>query len=139
MAQSLNEVMTHDPQTVDTTATLAETAKLMRDNDTGAIIVTDGGEVRGIVTDRDITIRAVADGQDPNGTQVSQVFTENPTTLTPDQTVDDAIRVVREQDIRRVPVVQDGKPVGIVSLGDLAIERDQDSALADMSSSPANN
>jgi CBS domain-containing protein len=63
----------------------------------------------------------------------------NPTTLTVDQSVDDAIRVMREQDIRRIPVVQDGRPAGIVSLGDLAIERDTGSVLADIASEPANN
>jgi CBS domain-containing protein len=63
----------------------------------------------------------------------------NPVTLTVDQTVEDAIRAMREQDIRRIPVVQDGRPAGIVSLGDLAIERDTDSVLADISSEPPNN
>lgn len=139
MAQSINEVMTHDPVTVETSTTVAEAAKLMRDNDTGALIVTEGGSVSGIVTDRDITVRAVADGQDPSSCEVGQVATTSTVTLTPDQSVDDAIDLVREHDIRRVPVVQDGKPVGIVSLGDLAIERDADSALADMSSAPQNN
>ena len=139
MAQSINEVMTHDPITVDTQTTVAEAAKQMRDGDTGALIVTEGGSATGIVTDRDIVVRAVADGHDPSSATVGQVATPNAVTLTPDQTVDDAINVVREHNVRRVPVVQDGRPVGIVSIGDLAIERDQDSALADMSSSPANN
>jgi CBS domain-containing protein len=139
MAQSINEVMTHDPVSVDTSTPLADVARLMREHGTGAIIVTQDGSVHGIVTDRDITVRAVADGQDPTSTTVDRVCTANPTTLTPDQTVADAVNVVREQDIRRVPVVQDGRPVGIVSLGDLAIERDEDSALADLSSAPPNN
>jgi CBS domain-containing protein len=139
MAQSINEVMTHDPLSVDTSTTLAETARLMREHDTGAIIVTQDDSVHGIVTDRDITVRAVADGHDPTSTTVDRVCTANPTSLTPDQTVDDAVNVVREQDVRRVPVIQDGRPVGIVSLGDLAIERDENSALADISSAPPNN
>jgi CBS domain-containing protein len=138
MAQSISDVMTRDPQTVEASATIADAAKLMRDNDTGAILVTDGETLTGIVTDRDIAVKAVAEGQD-SSTAVSQVFTENPATLSPDQTVDDAINLVREHNVRRVPVVEDGKPVGIISIGDLAIERDQDSALADLSSSAQNN
>jgi CBS domain-containing protein len=139
MAQTVNEVMTHDPVTIDTGTPISEAGKLMRDNDTGALIVTENGSVHGIVTDRDIVVRAIADGQDPTSCLVGQVCTANPTTVTPDQSVDDAVRIVREQDVRRVPVVQDGNPVGILSIGDLAIERDQGSALADISSSPANN
>ena len=139
MAQSINEVMTHDPVTVETSTPVAEAAKLMRDHDTGALIVTENETVSGIVTDRDITVRAVADGQDPTSVTVGQVATTSAATLSPDQSVDDAIDLVREQNVRRVPVVQDGRAVGIVSIGDLAIERDGHSALADLSSSPPNN
>jgi len=70
---------------------------------------------------------------------VRDAATMSPVTLTVDQTVEDAIRVMREQDVRRIPVVQDGRAAGIVSLGDLAIERDTDSALADIASEPPNN
>ena len=84
-------------------------------------------------------MHVVAEGRDPQGTKVSDVCTSDPSTLTVDQSVDDAIRIVREQNVRRVPVVQDGRPAGIVSIGDLAIERDTGSALADLSSEPANN
>jgi CBS domain-containing protein len=131
--------MTADPRTVDTGATLVDAAREMRDGDVGALIVVDGGSVAGVVTDRDIVVRAIADGRDPASTRVSDVATTSPVTLTVDQTVDDAIRVMREQDVRRIPVVQDGRPAGIVSLGDLAIERDTDSALADIASEPPNN
>ncbi|MEA2317070.1 MAG: hypothetical protein QOD44_1259 [Solirubrobacteraceae bacterium] len=139
MAESIREVMTADPRTVDAGATLVEAAREMRDGDVGALIVVENGSVAGIVTDRDIVVRAIADGKDPGSTRVSDVATMNPVTLTVDQTVEDAIRTMREQDIRRIPVVQDGRPAGIVSLGDLAIERDTDSVLADISSEPPNN
>jgi CBS domain-containing protein len=131
--------MTADPRTIDTGATLVDAAREMRDGDVGALIVVDGGSVAGIVTDRDIVVRAIADGRDPGSTRVTDVATMSPVTLTVDQTVEDAIRVMREQDVRRIPVVQDGRPAGIVSLGDLAIERDTDSALADIASEPPNN
>ncbi|MDX6724476.1 MAG: hypothetical protein QOD73_2880 [Solirubrobacteraceae bacterium] len=139
MAESIREVMTADPRTVDAGATLVEAAREMRDGDVGALIVVENGSVAGIVTDRDIVVRAIADGKDPGSTRVSDVATMNPVTLTVDQTVEDAIRTMREQDIRRIPVVQDGRAAGIVSLGDLAIERDTDSVLADISSEPPNN
>jgi CBS domain-containing protein len=139
MAQSIREVMTADPRTVETGATVADAAREMRDGDVGSVVVVENGSVAGIVTDRDIAVRVVAEGLDPDATRVSEVATMNPVTLTVDQTVDDAIRLVREQDIRRIIVVQDGRPAGIVSLGDLAIERDTESALADIASEPANN
>ena len=139
MAQSIREVMTADPRTVETSATVADAARQMRDGDVGAVVVVDDGKVAGIITDRDIAVRVVAEGLDPDATGVGEVGTMDPVTLTVDQTVDDAIRLVREQDVRRIIVVQDGRPAGIVSLGDLAIERDTDSALADIASEPANN
>jgi CBS domain-containing protein len=139
MAQSIREVMTADPRTVGTSATIADAAREMRDGDVGAVVVVDNGTVAGVVTDRDIAVRVVADGLDPDATKVTEAATMRPVTLTVDQTVDDAIRLVREQDIRRIVVVQDGRPAGIVSLGDLAIERDADSALADIASEPPNN
>jgi CBS domain-containing protein len=139
MAQSIREVMTADPRTVETSATVADAAREMRDGDVGAVVVVDNGRVAGIITDRDIAVRVVAEGLDPDATGVGEVGTMDPVTLTVDQTVDDAIRLVREQDVRRIIVVQDGRPAGIVSLGDLAIERDTDSALADIASEPANN
>jgi CBS domain-containing protein len=139
MAQSIREVMTADPRTVETGATVADAAREMRDGDVGAVVVVDNGEVAGIITDRDIAVRVVAEGLDPDATRVSEVATTSPVTLTVDQTVEDAIRLVREQDVRRIIVVQDGRPAGIVSLGDLAIERDTGSALADIASEPANN
>jgi CBS domain-containing protein len=139
MAQSIREVMTADPRTVEPGDSVVDAARQMAEGDVGAVLVTENGSVTGILTDRDIAVRVVAEGRDPQGTKVSDVCTSNPSTLTVDQSVDDAIRIVREQNIRRVPVVQDGRPAGIVSIGDLAIERDTGSALADLSSEPANN
>lgn len=137
MAQPIREVMTSDPRTVEPDATVTEAARVMSQDDIGAVLVTEQGRVSGILTDRDIVVRGVAEGRDPAATRVSEVCTSDPVTLTVDQSVEDAIRLVREQDVRRIPVVQDGRPAGIVSIGDLAIERDPDSALADLSSEPS--
>jgi CBS domain-containing protein len=131
--------MTHDPRTVEPSATLTEVARIMRDEDIGAVVVVENGAAAGLVTDRDIVVRGIAAGRDPNSTPVGEVATRDLRTLTPDQNVEDAIRLMREWDVRRVVVVQDGRPVGIVSIGDLAIERDTDSVLADISSEPPNN
>jgi signal-transduction protein with cAMP-binding, CBS, and nucleotidyltransferase domain len=133
MARTVEEIMTHDPRTVDADDPVIEAARQMRDGDVGDVIVTRDGQVNGIVTDRDIVIRAVAEGRDPQSTPVGEVCTSDVRSLQPSQSVDEAIQTMREHDIRRLPVVDGGRPVGIVSLGDLAVERDPDSALADIS------
>lgn len=139
MGQSIRDVMTSDPHTVSPDATLEDAAREMKDDDIGAVLVEDNGSVAGILTDRDIVVRAIAEGRDPSSTKVSDVATRDVKSLSPDSSVEDAIKIVREQNVRRIPVVEDGRPAGIVSIGDLAIERDTDSALADISSEPPNN
>jgi CBS domain-containing protein len=139
MGQSIRDVMTADPRTVSAGATLEDAAREMSQDDIGAVLVEDNGSLAGILTDRDIVVRAIAEHKDPSSTKVGDVASRDVKSLTPDQSVDDAIKIVREQNVRRIPVVQDGRPAGIVSIGDLAIERDTGSALADISSEPANN
>ena len=139
MAQSIREVMTQSPELVSGDTTIADAAKLMRDKDFGGILIGDGEEVTGFLTDRDIAVRVVAEGKDPTSTTVSEVATTDLHTLSPDDSVEDAIELVRQHDIRRVPVVEGARAVGIVSIGDLAIERDEDSALADISAASENN
>jgi CBS domain-containing protein len=140
MANKVSDVMTRDPATCATDDTLVDAAKAMRDGDFGAVVVTEGDSVHGILTDRDIVVRSVADGNDPSSATVGEACTANPATLGPDDDISDAIEQVRAQDIRRLPVVDgEGRPVGIVSLGDLAVARDEDSALADISAASPNN
>ena len=136
MAQRVREIMTGSPVTLPKDAPIVEAARLMRDHGIGDVIVMDGDRAEGILTDRDIVVRAVADGRDPQTVPVEQVISGGLTAVAPDDPVDRAIQVMREQAIRRVPVVQEGKPIGILSIGDLAIERDPDSALADISADP---
>src|SRR5688500_17054996 len=138
MAQSIREVMTQSPELVSGDTTVADAAKLMREKDFGGVICGDGDEVSGFLTDRDIAIRVVAEGKDPTSTTVGEVASSDLNTLATGDSVEDAIELVRQHDIRRVPVVEGAKSVGIVSIGDLAIERDEDSALADISAEPAN-
>lgn len=140
MADKVSNVMTRDPATCDAGDSLVDAAKAMRDGDFGAIVVTQGEAVHGILTDRDIVVRSVANGDDPSSTEIAAVCTANPTTLGPDDSIDEAVERIRAEDVRRLPVVDsDGKPVGIVSLGDLAVERDESSALADISAASPNN
>ena len=136
--QSIREVMTAAPETVDAQATLAEAAQRMRELDAGAmVVVNEQGSVAGIVTDRDIAVRGVAEGKDPKLTKVGQVVTGDLVTLKPTDTVADAVRLMRDKAVRRLPVMEGGKAIGIISIGDLAIERDSSSALADISSAPS--
>jgi CBS domain-containing protein len=139
MARSINEVMTHDPASVEPSATVLEAARLMRDLDIGDVLVVENGKLAGLITDRDIVVRVVADGRDPSSTSVGDVCTPNPKTVTPTQPASEAARFMRENDVRRLPVVQDGRPVGIVSIGDLAVALDEESALADISAASPNN
>jgi CBS domain-containing protein len=94
--------------------------------------------VSGIVTDRDIVVRSLAEGRDPTTCRVSDVCSPDIVTLTPDDTIKRAVDLMKQKAIRRIPVVEDGRPVGIVSIGDLAIEANGEKALADISAAPAN-
>ena len=119
-------------------ASARDAAHTMRDDDVGAVIVLEGGDLYGIVTDRDIVVRAVAEGLDPAATVVSEVCSKNPTAIERDASNDDAVGLMREHALRRLPVTEGDQPVGIVALGDLAVERDSDSALADISATEPN-
>jgi CBS domain-containing protein len=136
--QKVREVMTEDPVVLPKDASLVEAARLMRDQGIGDVIVTDGEQAEGIVTDRDIVLRAVAEGSDPGKVRVEDVLSGDLASVTPEDSVERAIALMREKAIRRVPVLESGRAVGIVSIGDLAIERDADSALADISEEPPN-
>ena len=136
--QSIREVMTAAPETVGTGSTVVEAAKKMREIDAGAMVVVDEqGKVSGIVTDRDIAVRAVAEGKDPKATKVGEVASTDLIALSPTDTVAHAIQLMRDKAVRRLPVVESGKAVGIVSIGDLAVDRDRTSALAHISAAPS--
>jgi CBS domain-containing protein len=138
VASTVADVMTRNPATIDRKDSVADAARLMAQNDAGDVIVLDNGTVCGILTDRDIAIRLVA--QDKSGsTPVAEVVSDaGIETVEPGTVLDDAIKLMRNNAVRRLPVIQDGRAVGIVSLGDMAIERDSDSALADVSAAKGN-
>jgi CBS domain-containing protein len=118
-------------------ASLVEAARHMRLSDIGDVLVLDGDRVRGIVTDRDIVIRALAADLDPAVTTVGDIATPDPLCIEPDRPAADAVQMMRDAALRRLPVCEDGHLVGMVSIGDLATKRDPESALADISAAPA--
>ena len=138
MTQTVRDVMTTDLVTCSSSAPLRDAAEYMRDHDIGDVLVVDDGAIRGIVTDRDIVVRCVAEGGDTRQAKVGDVCTSNLTTVPADATIQDAARIMRDQALRRLPVVDRGKPVGIVSLGDLAVEADPSSALGGISAASPN-
>ncbi|MET9830741.1 CBS domain-containing protein [Streptomyces sp. NPDC006385] len=139
MTQHVRDVMTADPLTVEPQTSVQAVARMMRDENIGAVLVTEGERLRGLVSDRDLVIRAVAEGGDPDRTTVAQACSEDLVTVGPDDDLIRAVQVMREHSVRRVPVVdQESHPVGIVSIGDLAMERDPDSALGDISAARPN-
>ncbi|NRQ33534.1 CBS domain-containing protein [Nonomuraea sp. NN258] len=137
MAKTVADVMTTRPATVEGDQPVSVAAALMRDNDAGAVIVNDNGRMQGIVTDRDITVRVTADDRGPD-TPVRDACSPSVEAVGPDTSIDQAVQLMRSHAVRRLPVVEDGRAVGIISLGDLALERDPNSALADISAAEGN-
>ena len=133
MARTVEEIMARDPRTVEIGDSLIDAAREMREGDIGNVIVTDGGRVAGILTDRDIVVRAIAEGREPQSTRVGDVYSSGPRTVEPGESVEVAAQAMGENSIRRLPVVRDGKLVGVLSLGDLAQDRDAGPPLADIS------
>jgi CBS domain-containing protein len=121
MKTLVRDHMTKELVTVEASAPVTAVAAAMRDHDIGAVLVTEGGELAGIVTDRDLAVRVLADNRDPRDTTAGKVATRAPVTLTPEQPFEQAAEIMAEQAVRRLPVVDGNKPVGILSLGDVAI------------------
>jgi CBS domain-containing protein len=117
----IRELMTVKPRTVKAGDSVVEAAKLMKGEDAGVAPIVDGDRLVGIVTDRDIAIRVVAEGRDPQSTKVEEVASQNVVTVDPRQDLDEALRLMATHQLRRLPVVEeDGKLVGIVAQADVA-------------------
>ncbi|MFE1245961.1 CBS domain-containing protein [Fictibacillus sp. NPDC058756] len=125
----LRDIMTSDIETCEPNTKITKVAGLMKSLGVGSIPVSENGELKGIVSDRDIVIRCVADGN-IEGT-VSDVMTLDPVTGTPDMTIDEAKNLMSEYQIRRLPVLDNGNVVGIVSLGDLAVKHEDNDKAGD--------
>jgi CBS domain-containing protein len=135
--QTIQEIMTADPITVSAKSSIQEAAQKMRDAHVGSLAVTDGKAIAGIVTDRDIVVRALADGKGPE-TPLAEVLSGQVVAVAPDDRIEKVVDLMREHAVRRIPVVDGGRLAGVISIGDLAIERDPDSALADISAAREN-
>jgi CBS domain-containing protein len=136
MAQLVGDVMTSDPVALPADTPVRQAALAMRDQDIGDVLVVDGERLHGIVTDRDLVVRGLAERDDLSDFTLRDVCTERPITAAPDEDIDSAIARMRENAVRRIPVVDRGRPVGVLSLGDAAIEQDPNSALANISAAP---
>jgi CBS domain-containing protein len=136
---TVEEFMTTRLVTMHGEDTLAAAAQVMRDSAIGDVVVTDGEGVVGIVTDRDITVRGVAEDMDPHRTPVSRILTRDVITVSPYDDAVSAADLMRTYAVRRLPVIDDGHLVGLVSMGDLAVEREPQSVLADISADDPNN
>jgi Predicted signal-transduction protein containing cAMP-binding and CBS domains len=136
---TVGEFMTTRLVTMDGTDTLTAAAQEMRDSAIGDVIVTNGDRVVGIVTDRDITVRGVAEGLDPTTATLNEILTQDVVTVSQYDDAVAAADLMRTYGVRRLPVVEDGRLIGLVSLGDLAVEREPQSVLADISADEPNN
>ncbi len=136
---TVDRVMTPEPTTMPRDATLVEAAIAMQRNDIGdVIIIENNGTIYGLLTDRDIVVRAIAVGKNPWRTTLDEVCSKQLMTLAPEDTISDAISLMARRSVRRLPVVKDGFAVGIVSLGDLALAQDPKSPLGEISAATPN-
>lgn len=139
MAQRVRDVMTPEPVIVPESMPLTEVARIMRDRDIGDVLVANGVLAPAcILTDRDIVVRGLTRPEPPDQIMAGEICTRDLESISPDDSVDAAVTTMREHAVRRLPVVDNGEIVGIVSMGDLAPERDMDRALAEISEAPPN-
>lgn len=118
----LKEIMSRDIASLSSDDTIERAAQLMKQHNVGSIPICSQNRVVGIVTDRDITLRSVASGQNSMNHKISEIMTSNPVVGNPDMDVHEATRIMSEKQIRRLPVVENNRLVGIVALGDISVE-----------------
>lgn len=134
----IRDVMSPIPMGLTLDATVSDAAELMRREDIGDVIVLEEDRLYGILTDRDIVVRVVAEGREPSETRLGDVCSRELTTVTPEGSVGEAVRLMREKAIRRLPVVEGDEVVGVLTLGDIAVQRDSRTAIADISAARPN-
>ena len=126
MSKSIREVMTSNPSTVSADQNVSDAARIMKSEDAGIVPIVEGDRLIGTITDRDIAIRVVAEGRDPQSTRVTEVASKDIVTIDPQQDLDEALRLMARHQVRRLPVVEeDGRLVGIVAQADVAREGDE--------------
>jgi CBS domain-containing protein len=122
MAKKVRDTMTADPLSITPSDQIVEAARLMRDEDIGSLPVTDEGRLVGMLTDRDIAVRVIAEGKSPTSTTVGEVFSHDPVAAQPDQDLDKALHLMAQHQVRRLPVVERDRLVGILAQADVALE-----------------
>jgi CBS domain-containing protein len=110
MGKTIQDAMTSNPRTITASTTLIEAARMMRDEDTGVMPIVEGGRLMGVLTDRDIVIRALAEGMDSSSTTAGSIASKNVVTIDPQQSLDEAMRLMSEHQIRRLPVTEPWLP-----------------------------
>ena len=126
MAKTVREAMTSNPCSIDAVKSVAYAAKMMRDEDVGIAPIVKGDRLVGVLTDRDIAVRVVAEGRDPEQVKVTEVASRDIVTLDPQQDLDEALRLMARHQVRRLPVVEeDGRLVGVVAQADVAKVADE--------------
>jgi CBS domain-containing protein len=131
--RKMRDIMSPAPVCMAPGDSVSAAAQAMKRHGVGTVLMLTDGRLSGLVTDRDITIRVLAENRDPQTTQIGEICSREPAVLSPDDDVAQAARLVRERAVRRIPVIQDGTPVGVVSIGDLALEKDATSVLSGIS------
>ena len=124
----VRDIMTTGVETAAPETSLEQIATMMKNEDVGAIPIVDGDELTGIITDRDIVIRCIAAGDDPGETEAESILSEELVTVAPDDNVEHAAQLMSQRQVRRLPVVEDGRLVGMISLGDIAVKEDEETA-----------
>jgi CBS domain-containing protein len=125
MTRKVREIMSAAPVSMAAGETVSAAAKAMKERGIGTVLVLSGGRFSGLVTDRDITIRVLAENRDPRTTSLGDICSSELAVLRPDDDVETATRIVRDRAVRRLAVLADGTPVGVVSIGDLALDQDE--------------
>ena len=144
-SRQVRDVMTPNPETVSDKDSIRDVARIMKDSDTGVVPVVDSGrKILGLITDRDIVVRGLAEGKDLESMRVNEIMTKSVRSVREDATVNDALQMMSSADIRRVAVVnQNDELVGIVSIGDISTNTNADGkvgkALESISEAPPNN
>jgi CBS domain-containing protein len=125
MAKSVRDAMTEDPRSIGASASVVEAARLMREQHIGSLPITDDQKLVGMITDRDITTRVVAEAADPQKTPVSDVYSRDLISVEPDNDLDEALQLMARHQVRRLPVVENGRLVGIVAQADIALRENE--------------
>jgi CBS domain-containing protein len=138
MGKSVRDAMTENPRSIGASTSVVEAARLMREQDIGSLPITDDEKLVGMITDRDITTRVVAEAADPTSTSVEDVYSRDLVSVEPDEDLDEALQLMARHQVRRLPVVENGRLVGIVAQADIALkDNDKTAQLVEAISEPS--